>query len=145
MRLLLEHGANPNLAESSSQWQPLHVCTDASAVAVLHEYGVNLNVTDSSGRTAAHYLNSEAVAELHRYGAQLNRPDHYGRTPLHHVASAEKAITLLSFGVDINALDKDSKSPLDWAQNRPAVADTLTAFGAKPGSDCQSNYKCVIC
>lgn len=71
--------------------------------------GVDVNWTDSEGRTALHMAvdrnNLEIVEFLIKHGANLNIQDHEGSTPLHYAALCEHkemCATLLSHGADKN-------------------------------------------
>ena len=84
-----------------------------------------------------------AVQQYLRQGQSvMNRNADNGQTALHYAAwgGRTNAIDwLLGQKADVNALDNDGKSPLDyaWMPRGEAARKMLTAAGAKPGAELQ--------
>ena len=69
-----------------------------------------------------------------------NRHAENGQTALHYAAWSGQTSTIVRLirqKADINALDNDGKSPLDfaWMPKREAARKMLADAGAKPGSE----------
>jgi ankyrin repeat protein len=102
MRLLLEHGADPNIQQKNHITSLMlaaglgrglgtfadEYATEAQqleAVKVLLDQHVDVNVANDAGQTALHFaaLSMDTVVELLvRHGARLDATDKQGRTPL---------------------------------------------------------------
>jgi len=87
------------------------------------------------------------LAALQQYLGQgqsvTNRNADNGQTALHYAAwgGQTNAIDwLIAQKADVNALDNDGKSPLDyaWMPRGEAARKMLTAAGAKPGAELRS-------
>jgi len=71
--------------------------------------------------------------QLIRAGAHVNETDDDGNTPLHYVASqgkgdlaAQVGKLLLEAGADIRAVNKESKTPYEYAVSNPySTADLI--------------------
>jgi ankyrin repeat protein len=105
-RLLLKHGADPNLASMATQRTPLH--------------------------TAAARGHHNLVQLLLSWGAQPNVRDASGSTPLHLASSAIKpriVLALLRAGADPSLLNHDSRSAADEvAAGRDSAASTIRKY-----------------
>lgn len=92
VRLLLEHGANPNVGDGSRGDTPLHVaCFDGAreAVSLLLDSGADINVQNDHGYTPLHCARTPEMTELLlSRGADTIVKNRYGRTP------SEQAISL---------------------------------------------------
>jgi ankyrin repeat protein/beta-lactamase regulating signal transducer with metallopeptidase domain len=87
LKLLLDHGADPN-AKDDSDWSLLHyACGDVDLAKLLLDKGANPNAVESErGFTCLHIMadkgNKAVVQLLLSRGAKVNVRDDYGRTPL---------------------------------------------------------------
>ena len=139
VRLLLSTGANVN-ARNDRQQSILDLAVDVSdlMVDILIEYGVDLDATDSKGHTAllkaARKGRAEIVMMLIGRGANIHVRDIAGQSLLHHLRSSSDSIMwrLLRLGVDVNAIDEDGATPLDFAvrQDDNAKFKLLRELGA---------------
>ncbi len=146
MRLLLQHGADPNCSHKnqggSGMITPLYwaAITSELSVRLLLEYSADpktLNVQ------ILHFVASNGTAEIMRLlldgGAEPNVADKEGYTPLHWAAAGghvDVANTLLTHGANADAIDGQRASPLYWAvrNNHTDVAETLLRNGASSHS-----------
>jgi hypothetical protein len=125
VRLLLEHGADPNIKNENGR-TPLHWAAREDHVEVarlLLEHGADPNIQDKDGLTplhvAAFYGHVEVVELLLEHGADPNIQDKYGDTLLHWAASKGRVDVvklLLAHGANPTVKDKDGKTPLDIAR-----------------------------
>ena len=122
VRLLLSTGANVN-ARNDRQQSILDLAVDVSdlMVDILVEYGVDLDATDTKGHTAilkaARKGRTRPVKTLIGCGANIHVRDIAGQSVLHHLRSSSDGTMrhLLMLGVDVNAIDEDGATPLDFA------------------------------
>lgn len=81
----------------------------------------------------------EQIKYLVENGASPARPNRVGKTALHYAVrkgNLEVATYLLELGVDINAVDDYSKTPLDYYEyNNPELNDFLVSMGAIAGAE----------
>lgn len=131
VRLLLKHGANPNVIDNrTTKRTALHVAVSAGAldsVRALLEQGADVNATDRYGSTPlcqAAYghifggdLNSESeiIRLLLAHGAKVNHHSKEGSTPLFFAAMAHSptAMTaLLDAGAEVDARNQYGNTPL---------------------------------
>ncbi len=157
MRLLLAHGADPNIPTAAGRRQgggrgleplpvgapgmlPLHAATGAG---YLQNYAGNGHRIHPAGwMRAVRYL----VEEL---GADVNARDHEGNTPVHYAAARgdnEMILYLVSKGADVKAVNRAGQTTVDAAngprqrvQPFPETIKLLESLGAK------NNHKCVSC
>tara|TARA_B100000700_G_C14800606_1_gene740383 strand:+ start:317 stop:706 length:390 start_codon:yes stop_codon:yes gene_type:complete len=89
---------------------------------------------DISIHQAAGTGNIDAVSQHLAAGTNINLKDQSGWTPLHWAASKvhnETAKLLIKKGADVNAVNKEGLSPLDYAENQ--TFGLLIDHGAKSG------------
>ena len=106
-KLLLEHGANPNLGRTSTLETPLHhvLANDASEelIFLLINHGADVNAKTNPGLYSYNY-----------YGDTPTR----GETPLHRAAAyatLETIQLLLDAGSDRCTTDTNGNTPYHWA------------------------------
>lgn len=134
VRILLAHGADANLS-ANNVGTALHAAAaygHPSLVGLLIDAGADVNANRRNG-TPLHLAanmrengNSETVRKvigtLLDEGAHVDaRDETHGYTPLHVTARAgeyEAARLLLAAGADVNAIDKDGRTPLFYAEDR---------------------------
>jgi ankyrin repeat protein len=110
MRLLLEHGAYPNGKSLPDQATAVMIASsngDETALALLLEFGADVNLTDKQGRTplmkAASTRKSRVVRILIENGADIFATDYTGRDALQYAREgrARSVIKILEeAGVD---------------------------------------------
>jgi ankyrin repeat protein len=169
MRLLVAHGADPNIPTMKPAGRPRTgdagaregvsdvsglppVPTGGPGVLPLHAAS---GVGYGEGYAANSHRNSPAgwmpalkylVEEL---GADVNAKDHDGNTALHHAAARgdnEMILYLVSKGADVKAVNRSGETTVDMAngpvqriQPFPETIALLTKLGAK------NNHRCKSC
>ena len=111
------------------QWNRTFV---AAAIAVLLEFGEDVEARDQGGATSLHRAAGEPAAAtvLLEAGADVNAADDQGGTPLHYAAranSAESVGMLLEAGADVDARHETGATPLHWAAGGPLASVQLLA------------------
>eukprot|EP00475_Leptophrys_vorax_P024359 TRINITY_DN3362_c0_g1_i1.p1 TRINITY_DN3362_c0_g1~~TRINITY_DN3362_c0_g1_i1.p1 ORF type:complete len:403 (+),score=83.47 TRINITY_DN3362_c0_g1_i1:568-1776(+) len=100
----------------------------------------------SPGIVACISQSVQVLQVLKSHGFDLNQPNAYGGTPLHVCCQKnflEGATLLLEAKVDINPVDSNHFTPLDYAFRHEAsqeLVDLLKSFGAKCGTDLPGRY-----
>ena len=109
VRLLLDHGANPNLAN-------IQGVTPLMAAA-----GLGSNEIDTRGRFKTQPEQVASIDLLVKAGAEVNAQDRNGQTALHGAALFgynDVVKDLVAHNADVNAKDKKGMTPLDSAMGR---------------------------
>ena len=76
--------------------------------------------------------------------ADTSARDANGWSPMHGSAykgHVEIIAALITAKAEVNAKDTDGDTPLDWAKNKPKVAEYLIKNGAKTGADLKAAGK----
>jgi ankyrin repeat protein len=139
VRMLLKAGAKPNLPNALGH-------TPVMAAA-----GLGSNIVDTRGRFKTQAEAIETLGLLLAAGGELNAGDARGQTPLHGAAYwgwNDVVQYLADKGADLQARDKDSKTPVDSALGRAgghgrggqtimvfdSTAELLKSLAAKPAA-----------
>ncbi|KAI8966064.1 putative ankyrin repeat protein [Daldinia sp. FL1419] len=114
----------------------LGVTPDIRILKFLIRRGAQLNVADSQGRRAVHFVclswTDDAIKALVKAGAEIDVKDKFGRTPLHFAAASpgdQCFHYLLNHvkNIDINVTDHDNWTPLLWAA-RSGNSNTISTL-----------------
>lgn len=129
---------NPALATATDQYkfQAIHALDFIDfyeILAILINYGSDINAQTDSGHTLLHILTDpEFVSVVVDYGANLEIKDKQGRTPLRLALTEpnnfEMVKALLSVGADPNARDAEGQTVLEFAREHsddPAIINLL--------------------
>ena len=130
MRWLLDHGADPNLANSSGSTALMLSATDIAKVRLLKDHGAVVNATSTRGRTALFLAamsdrSADIVRLLISAGADVHVVDGLKMTVLHAAAignDAETVRVLVDAGLDVNATDFLGYTPLIYACSKGNLA-----------------------
>jgi ankyrin repeat protein len=134
MAQLLDHGADPNLSNSSGSTALMLSATEIAKVRLLKDHGAHVNVVSARGRTplflaAMSDRSATIVRLLIAAGADVKAVDSMKMTVLHAAAlgnDAETVRLLIEAGLDVNAADFQGFSPLIYtASNGNLVAARL--------------------
>jgi hypothetical protein len=126
---------------------PLHAAVQNGNVEIaryLLQNGAKVNIRDFQKRTPIMMMDEDASIEMARllisYGSKLKLVDKEKNNALHHLAEngVEPEIVryLISSGIDVNAVNKEGRTPLMIAayNSRSEVVTTLLESGANPSS-----------
>ncbi|TBL71240.1 ankyrin repeat domain-containing protein [Paenibacillus thalictri] len=164
VKLLLDHGANPN-AKAYNGYSPLKAAVfplfanyrieTADTTAMLLAAGADVNVRDDEQQTplitASQYLpvSKQVVQLLYESGADVRAKDSRQKTALHYIArkgDAEIVGKLLALGAPANDPDQDGNTPLFFAiegidnmspdtyEDKLQIVRLLLNSGANPGA-----------
>ncbi len=121
VQLLLQHGANPNVADNQS-FYPIHLAAaykHKDIILDLIEHGAKIDVVTSSKGTLMHIAAANDFYEILHISAVkrslLETRDHQQKTPLNVAASLGNYAfgwRLIDSGADVNTLDDSGFSPL---------------------------------
>src|SRR6476620_4679866 len=124
VRLLLDHGADPNIPHAEGLSTPLHYAAikgNAPIASMLIQHGADVKVADRAGSTALHLAAARGYVDVVRLlierKAPLDRKDRSGSTPLDAAAwkgYRETAAVLIAAGSNVNAVnDENGARPLN--------------------------------
>ena len=132
--LLLEHGAEVNIADAYGDTPLFGAASNSGTMAVLLEAGAEVNVAGTNGYSPLHQAVvyhsgnvTNSLTLLLRYGGDIEAKDNSGQTPLHKAArwyNPEAAVKLLEHGADPQAVDEDGSTPCQ-------IANRVTIVGAE--------------
>ncbi len=153
LRVLLEHGADPDLRGGSEGQTPLHRAVSfgqRQMVTLLLQHGADPNIRDDFGAMPLLSIYEfetpeeweEIVKKLLEHGADANMSDTFGRTFLHMIASAPPELvsiaknigkSLIESGAEINKDDYYGNTPLHHAAAYGTIP--MIEFFLDQGSD----------
>ena len=134
--LLLEHGANPDVRDTTGETPLLRVLSQrqrnpVNKVRLLLKYAADVNAHGLTLRSPLHlaeYNGELEVAQiLVKHTANLNSPDNRGKTPLHillerRMNNEDNVLNhtrfLLDHGAEVNRRNKENQTPLLLAMGR---------------------------
>ena len=137
IRLLLEHGVDPNACDPDDPDLPiiLYVLRGGEfdegtedIIQMLLEHGANVNAKDWRENTLLHQdrrLPLDIVRLALKHGADVSLRNEDEETPLHFVRAAEVVDLYVEHGADVNAKDMRGRTPLHAAQTYEAVRALL--------------------
>ncbi len=145
VRLLLQRGADPNMAGTMRRDPPFVVAVRSQNQALIQafvERGVNANMVSRGGRPAIYFAGqANIIAALRAAGADLNVRNEKGESLLTswmkkrvNATSREVVNALIEQGADLNAPDGTGHTPLFVAvfANEPTYILALLERGADP-------------
>ncbi|XP_021054816.1 ankyrin repeat and SOCS box protein 18 isoform X1 [Mus pahari] len=154
-RLLLQHGADPDLLNSEGL-APLHLCrtpTSLGCAQVLLEHGATVQLEGGPGRDTPLHVAAQCGLDEHAQlylglGARVDARNGRGetalsaacgaaaRSPDEHARCLRLCALLLRSGAAADARDEDERSPLHKAcgHARPSLCTLLLRHGADAGA-----------
>jgi ankyrin repeat protein len=157
VKLLLQHGANPNFIDNQGNSALLYAARHhtENIIPVIHlllHEGADLHFLDANGRDAltCSIVSSKCiniVTTLIQAGSDLNRKDKYGWAPLFYAMKSESpefalksVVELLLGGSDVNITDFEGNTALIEAcrmfypNSEVEMIQNLLDFGANPNA-----------
>ncbi|CAG0884303.1 unnamed protein product [Cyprideis torosa] len=134
---LLAHGADPNITDNEKT-SPLHETMLAETATLLIQKKANVNAKTRSGETPLFTATERdcrpVIKVLLAHRADPNIAGKHKKIPLHVARSAETAELLIQRKANVNATDKNGKTPLFAATENDChpVVEVLLAHGADP-------------
>ena len=145
VKLLLEHGADPNAVNDAKVTAIHWGAGDLQKVQLLVERGADLNVPSDLGNTplivaSAYAESTSVVALLLSHGADFTAKNKRGYTAVNSAVAAgnlETVKLLVSKGAKVNTDDDALRSNLTIAADRGSMelVEFLLAHGADPNTD----------
>ena len=126
LKLLLEHGADPNRFDESLKCTPLHSAAGRAFISTGERFRIKM------------------VELLLSKGADVNSRTDQGDTPLHCARNRLRICKILiQHGAEINAINDKGKTVLDVAleYNFTEMVDLLRAHGGKTSDELQKETK----
>jgi hypothetical protein len=122
LKLLLEHGADPNV-KNAEGLAPIFYTTNSELVHLLIDYRANVNVQDRDGKTPIMRVTGSCAAGFIKIlvaaGAKTDLQDTNGDTALHYAVDRvdpESVAVLLAHKADPNLQNHEGYTPLDLAR-----------------------------
>jgi cytohesin len=145
--LLIDKGANVNAVWGGIRVTPLHEAAwwgRKEIAELIITAGADVNAKVNDGRTplamAIDQNKPETADIIRKHGGMTSAELLSGMTLLHIAVKEGKMETielLIAKGADVNAMDRDVKTPLDLAEgtNNKEIADLLRKHGGKTGEE----------
>ena len=141
VQYLIENGADIKAEDTAFSRSVIHFAAEngnIDCIKYLTENGANLLDRDCYGATALHYAarsnNLEAVKYLVNKKVDYTDKDIRGWTAMHYAASGgsiDVVKYLLAKGLNINARNKEKRTPLFFAKDYPELRKFMISNGAK--------------
>jgi ankyrin repeat protein len=143
VELLLDSGADPNVANHIGQTALHRAGRSADIIQLLVDKGADVNAKDDRGRTPLLWIcnrrfkaDPRSIEKLLENGADANARDLDGKTPLMQLSEGghvEGVKLLLDRGAEINAKDSRGQTALTlaWLRGQVKVIDALLENGAE--------------
>jgi len=121
VELLLDAGIDLNSTKGNYGDPILHELNDSEAIKILIAHGIDLESTNSRGKTALHAINDYSYCNENKL--------------------FRKAKILIENGANVNAIDDNDYTPLDSSQKHKRIADLLRKHGGKTGEELKAEGK----